>query len=368
MINVIFISVHPAPYRDPFFALLSQQPNVRLKVYHLFNLDKGHDFWNLPPPPYVSHIMERGIIIGKFKIFHPEIIKLLLKEKYDIIVTPGFIHYTTVFILIYCALFRKKYVLTFDTVAEKTNSKKIRKYFYKHAAAFFVPGKASEQYLLRMGIPLTKILHGAYDLDKREICLAMAKEDKIKNRLCFDIQQHSTVFLMVANMTPNRDYPILFKAFYDFNQKNPDSFLLVVGSGVELTTINDFCDTVKLNNFKIILSSSYGDLAKYYAVADWYIHTGSEPYSTAVKYAAIAGIPIISSYSIGASYDYIKPDKTGIIVDNPKDAKAWSDAMEVACNSDSACMGKYLKESTENTLMYHVEQFANFILTRKNEI
>lgn len=362
--NIVFVSAHPAPYRDPFFTLLSKQSKINLKVYHLFDLDSGHDFWNLAKPVYESHVLGRGFKLGKFRRFHPEIFRLIFKEKFDVIVMPGFLHYTTIFLLVCCALIRKKYILTFDTVSKIAKTQIISNLFYKHAMAFFVPGNASEQYLVKKGIPTTKILHGAYDLDENEIFSAIDRENKGKNRQCFDIPHHYKVYLMVANMTPNRDYPILFKAFHDFNQVNPESFLIVIGSGSELPKIKEFCEASKMTNFIIVPSVTYNEMAKYYSVADWYIHTGTEPYSTAVKYAAIAGIPIISSYSVGASYDHIMPYRTGIIVDNPKDSKAWMDAMGVAYHADSFSMGQRIKESSRDALTHHVEDFTKFILTQ----
>ena len=86
--------------------------------------------------------------------------------------------------------------------------------------------------------------------------------------------------------------------------------VIVIGDGPEYIKADAAKNT--LDNLLLIKSVEFDELHRYYALADAYIHPGSEPFSLAFVEAAIAGIPLISTHDVGASSDYLIDGYNGI--------------------------------------------------------
>ena len=139
---------------------------------------------------------------------------------------------------------------------------------------------------------------------------------------------------MVANFLPNRDYLILFNLMKEFKSKS-EIFFIIIGTGLELNRIRYYASKHKLNNFRIFEKIQFDLLTDFYSISNFYIHTGSEPYSTAVQFAAIAGLPIITSLNVGAAWDYIEDKKNGYLVTNKNDLDEWKMKFDKLLNLDA---------------------------------
>ncbi|MBV5312533.1 MAG: glycosyltransferase [Prolixibacteraceae bacterium] len=360
--KILVLSIHPAPYRDPLFNELSSIKNLELIVYNYFENDRGHSFWELSPPKYNQKTLTYPIHISK-KYFHIGIIPVLF-SKYDYIVIPGWSHYTSIFAIVFSLLFMKKIIMQTDNILERRNNKfsyTLKRYLLRKFSFLWIPGIASEQFhSTTYGIESEKIIKGAYALDEKTINEIHTSNLIIReeNRLKYGISNKSLVFLMVANFTPNRNHKLLFETFFEFQKENSNSYLVAIGDGPEKGEIERFCIKHDVRNYSILSNVKYLDLPKYYAMSDVYVHFGSEPYSTAIAIASITGKPIISSKSVGATFDYLVNEETGLLIQNVGSKVDWLSAFE-SLNEEKikSYSQKSLELSSRLSIHHYLEDF-----------
>jgi glycosyltransferase involved in cell wall biosynthesis len=331
MISLAYISIHPAPYRDPFLNKLAETPGVNLKVFQYESLDRGHSFWNLAPPKYHQFQFVRIFRhIGQGIHFPP--LKLVL-QRYDYYFIPGTLYLSSLFLLVVLPMLKRKVILCADSVSDATQSpvvKAIKRWIYRKTAFVMVPGEAGAMFFCQdYGFKRADCLLGGYALDVTSIRCQIQTIDEGNNLQflrTYHLPRDKKFFMMCANMQRNRDYPILVEAFKLFAEDKQDVHLLMIGGGPDAQRVDqmiaDFPMITRIDH------CSFDELVQFYANIYCYVHTGREPYSTALALGAIAGVPLISSSAVGASYDYIQDDVTGVLVSNYKSSSEWSAAMQ----------------------------------------
>jgi len=202
------------------------------------------------------------------------------------------------------------------------------RYIRSRASAHWVPGEASRQYLSEEGVKDYQIFKGCYNLDCDIISsqLEQRKEEGLRIRKDFSINEDGFVFLMVANVVPNRRHDLLLEAFSQVVAICPNSYLLLVGKGADCEGVVRLSKGKKMENIFFTGPVAFSDLPPLFSVADAYVHSGSETYSTAVAYAAIAGLPIITTPNVGAARDYVIDGETGFLVKS-EDVTSFADKM-----------------------------------------
>jgi len=189
-------------------------------------------------------------------------------------------------------------------------------------------------------------MEGAYLLDYNSIKKSLEGNIYRKNAIKkeFGIPDIK-IALMVANFLPNRNYLLLFNLIRQFKDKQ-DIFFVIIGTGAELKKILYFASKHNINNYKIFEKVKFNLLSDFYSISDFYIHTGSEHYSTALQYAAIAGMPILSSLKVGAVWDYLEDKKNGFLVVNHSDIEEWEMKLNMLLNLDALKLKKMGEHSS----------------------
>lgn len=336
--KIAFFSIHPAPYRDPLLNYLSQKEGVVLDVFSYQAVDYGHDFWKLDEPQYRNISLKT--LPGTRGKLHRGILKTVLFSGYDVFFWPGFLSFSSLLGMWLCALLRKHYVVTLDSVKDSGSKKNklrefIKKFFFNHAKLLFVPGAASANFLMdSYGIPPRRICAGAYCMDPRiyaDIAELHQQKETIKKRL--GLQPGEKIFLMVANMIKKRKYPLTAEAFLQVSKKFPNMRFLMIGKGEDYEKILEMAS--QSSALFPVNGCSFDALKEFYAVADVYVHGGKEPASTALLMGAGSNLPLISSYSVGFSLDCLEDGKSGFLVEDYADLKCWVSAFERAMTNEN---------------------------------
>ncbi len=325
--KLAFVSAHPAPYRDPFLRRLAACKDIDTKIFSLFSDDNDHSFWNLEEHGYPSEL------IGKrsehwFRLFL-RLLRRVIFGGFDVICWPGFHRPCTKAAMIACGLLGKRYGFCADSICQPNRggiAMAIKRFVVRRASFIFVPGKASQQFFVKeFGYPVEKICLGQYALEGKQIeenVLRLRSEKKIELRHKYGLADKDIVFLMVANMTPTRHYPITAAAFRRFTEHRPQAKFVMVGAGPELEKMQEMASKTK--SLKVIPGVSFAEMQELYALADVYVHGGAEPASTALVIGAISHLPLISSPSVGCSADVVKDGETGVLVEDCMDEGKWA--------------------------------------------
>ena len=328
--KIAFISNHPAPYRDPFLNRLVKTERFSVDVFTQFPKDRGHDYWNLVKPEYSSTLIvptPRSTI----RVFL-YMLRTFVFGSYDLVVYPGFLLWYLTACMLISAIIGKKYGFFADTVVHDECQglrQRIKKYIVRHASLIGCPGKAGTSYWgTTYGVPSTRICTGAYALDNEAIAARIAAERKHRDILRKSIGLTATnkVFLMVANMIPSRHYPITTAAFLRMSTKHPDAKYIIVGRGPVLDTM------MKLSKehpqIIVFPGVEFDKMLKLYALADVYVHGGTEPASTALVIGAIAGLPLVSSMAVGCAWDCLEHETSGFCVRDYLSVDDWQNGFE----------------------------------------
>jgi glycosyltransferase involved in cell wall biosynthesis len=322
-LRVGIISIHPAPYRDATFSALARRGVVDLTVLTLFELTPYHGFWDLEKQAYPNVLLRK--CFGRLRpwCFHPGMLPLLNREGFDVILVPGNSYATMWCVMYYCRLTRTPFIFSGDKICDRSQAsmlgsigKRLLSDILRSASACYVPGKASRQYLIGRGVAEDQIFEGAYNLDYATIRKRVEeeRENRPKFRQELSIDEDAFVFLMVANLLPNRRYDLLLKSFTIVASQHPYAHLLLVGNGLDATTVANLSPETETKNVHCVGPVAFDALAPLYAASDVYVHSGGEPYSTAVAYGAIAGLPIVTTPDVGAASDYLVEGQTGYVV------------------------------------------------------
>ncbi len=338
MKKIAFVSNHPAPYRDPFLSRLVRIPSLQVEVFSLFQRDGGHSFWALEAPAYKNEIVVPHSPKSQLWIFL-KCLRLFVFSKYDCVCWPGFLLKSLTWCMIIQVFLCKKYIICPDTVEQRPLAwplLMLKSWLVRHAFLIFVPGQAAHRYFIeQFHVPDFKIVKGCYALDNKSLLLRIKtfREDRAAIRARWGIKETEQLFLMVANMLENRCYPLLGTVFLEAARAYPDAKFLCVGSGPDYEKMEHLAH----GHSQLLISKgvSFDEMLALYAIADVYVHGGKEPASTALVIGAIAGLPILSSPSVGCSWDCLIHEKSGYQVSDYRSAEEWRDGfVYLLSNSD----------------------------------
>ncbi len=307
------LSVHPAPYRDETFNEIYRRGNVDIDVLFYFAFDKGHVEWNYERPGFPCSLFRGGLPVGKGDSLKVGLIKRLLDERFDVLVIPGYARINSMVTITYAIATHTPYILILDSIHHEDRKmllsplkRRIVQFIFKKAKAFWVPGEASSLYLRDLGINVERICQGAYCFDSPTLAAHVDAERQQREQIMgsLSITDGTFVFLSVAKMTKNRCFDLLIKAFTKI-RSGGKVHLVIVGNVPERLSIDSLLDEVGREGVTIVDPVEFDRLPSYYAIADAYVHSGHEPFSTATELAAISGLPIISTSGVGYIYDLI---------------------------------------------------------------
>ena len=320
--KTLVISMHPAPYRDPVFVALKNKTDV--DFLDLYGTDRGHTEWGYEHAKKTVKF-RRIPFLGDFHFGLRKIVK-----EYDTVLIPGWFPIGLLDLLIFCVKQHKKVVFSCDTVSCSNNL--FHKYIFKYLKkcnSFFVPGNRAALFLEnQVGIEPKKIFRGSYMIDESDWSNKVNKwrNNRQANRESLKISETDFILLFGGKFVKNRDIPLLVNSIKLAREKNKNIRCIIIGTGEFYK--DSILDCLKYDSNAIIHYEKvqYEELAKFYSVADCYIHPGDEPYSLATVQAVIAGLPIISHENVGCLSDYVVDGDNGLIIQE-KDSSKFSDAI-----------------------------------------
>ena len=359
------ISIHPAPYRDPTFALVHQRGVVNLQVLTMFEHDAGHPYWNLGEPPYPNIFLGRGYCIRENICWHPRILSLLRKNKFDAIVVPGYNHITSQLAILCCIASRTPLIFNSDGVLFTPNSTvrrpsrdRLVRLVLKYSAAVWVPGKASRDYMRYYDVPSERIFEGSYCLDTERLTVLVveARKTRLDTRARLGLNANSFLILFAGRMVPERGLRFLAEAFSRVSRSRKSISLLLIGKGTERHWLEEFFGERNLSNVQFRDPIPIEQITQYYTAADAYVLPSvNETYSLALAHAAVSSLPMITTDRVGAAADYVLDGETGYIVP-AGDARALANA--IAQLSSNVSLARRMGERAYQVSLRRTTQWA----------
>lgn len=351
--KIVFLTYIPSPYRVDFFNELKKHCNL-LVIYYCSKMPNSPWLKSDKVQNYKNKVLfEESKITGLFNL-----IKLLHKNRTEIIVIGGYSMLAEIISIFYLKLFRVKFVLNSDGGF-------ITKGFFKTLVKKFLIQSAS--YWLSSGINTTKTLinYGAKSSAIFEYHFSsLFKKDLLKdilpNEIINDLRNELKLkkdvnyLIFVGQLVQRKGVDILLEAIK--NVKSHNFEVLIVGSGdQEEILIDNLGDLSIKNKVHFLGKLPKEQVLKYLKVSDVFVFPSREDiWGLVLNEAVSSGLPIISSRRVGAAFSLIKDGVNGYIV-NTGNVIELSNAIEKILNKDLRLMSN---ESLNIAVKFTIEQMV----------
>jgi glycosyltransferase involved in cell wall biosynthesis len=246
--------------------------------------------------------------------FNPFLLRTLL--NYDIIVWgEPILSLNSLLFIPTLKLFRKKAVLWVDDWGYKKHL--IRKIFepfvrliYLIADGILVHGIKHYLYFLKLGVDKRKIF---FIGNASTIFREFSSKDEIERVRRILNTKH--IILYVGGLIKRKNVDKIIKAIYNLRKKNLDVGLLIVGQGPEIKSLYNLVWKMNLAyHIKFLGWIPFHRLANYYLAADVFVFPAeNEPWGLVINEALEAGIPIVTTKSVGAE-ELIVNNINGVLI------------------------------------------------------
>lgn len=312
-----------APYRIPVFNEIAKKADFFFKVFFLKEMQR-HREW----PVYKDEIKFHYETLPGFLFegntirtahFNPTVIGKLIFENYDVAITGGWHQPSYYLVQLYTRLWKKKLVLWCESTGRDHRNhtglpKILRRLFIQGTSGSIVPGKASKNYLLSMGVPEKKIWIAPNAVDSGFYASASAQAKKNKNKIKIEKGLPEKLLLYVGRLDPEKGLLDLLQAYAEIKQEMKGLGLVLCGDGSQRETLEAFCRQKALKDIFFAGFLSREELSVYYGISDLFVlpsHT--EPWGLVVNEAMSCGLPVLCSKKAGAADDLIMNGENGYV-------------------------------------------------------
>lgn len=294
--------------------------------------------------------------------FQRGLIKAVLREKPDVIISDGFFQWT------YAALWlratrRIPHVMCYERTAHtERNAQWYRKAYRKLAMrwidAMCCNGRLCGEYVRSLGFPAERITYGHMVADVKTL------KEKSEQVTAQQIQQkrselhlQGVVFLYVGQIIPRKGATELLKAWKAFSgEAGKYSYsLLLVGGGSQEAECRAYCAENDLDNVRFTGEIDYDLLPLYYRCGDVFvIPTLEDNWSLVVPEAMACGLPVLCSKYNGCWPELVKPENGWVF--NPLDASDTIRVLQLCLNKSQSLQA--MGETSINIIENHTASQA----------
>jgi len=336
--KIYCLQSHPIQYFSPLFQAIAAKGFCNFKVFYCSDssvkgyFDRGFGSnikWDIPllegyPSQFLKNYSPKpGTNLKLFNLINPGIIKVILKDKPDIVWLHGWSYLTIWFAIMACKIsgtkiwMKSESPLNQELVKSKQNRflKKIflQHFLFKLIDKFLYIGTENKEFYQHYKVPDHKLIFSPYAIDNDRFSKAFHKlkseKNKIKEQL--NIPLNSIVLLFSGKLISKKRPLDLLDAFKQLN--DPNLFLIFLGDGELKTTIEE---EVKINNIENVKISGFvnqKEISNYYTMANILIlpSTMGETWGLVVNEAMNFDLPVIVSDMVGCAKDLVKDDVNG---------------------------------------------------------
>jgi glycosyltransferase involved in cell wall biosynthesis len=332
MRKLAIITTHPIQYNAPFFSLLAQRANIKVKVFYTWSQTQtGAKFdpgfgkeisWDIPllqgyEFAFVENTSKNPGSHHFFGIENPSLKDEVAAFSPNAILVYGWSFKSHLQLIKY---FKGKIPIWFrgdSTILTQQGFFKriLRKlwltWVYKNVDVALFPGEANKQYSLEYGLKQDQLKWMPHAIDNDRFF----SNDKILNeaivlREKLNISSEEVVFLFAGKLEPIKQPVMLIDAFNLANLTKAK--LVILGNG----SLEILLKNKGRNNSNIIFVDFQNQSAMpaWYAMSDVFVlPSKSETWGLAINEAMAAGKPVIASEACGATLNLVKPNQTGFV-------------------------------------------------------
>lgn len=293
----------PAPYRIPLFNALADRLDFR--ALFLSRTDPRHPFyeqheeeWRFERRFLGGAQLRRG---ARWVVLSRGVLRELRRFRPDAVGVGGWNQPAFWQALVYCRARRIPLLVWVESTAQDVRPESAplelaKRALIRGASGFFVPGRASAEYVRSFGIPDDRIALAPNAVDAE--IFGAAAVDRSGRETC--------TFLYAGRLDPEKGLDVLVAAF-----SRVPGRLVIAGSGAEEERLRALAnDRVRFTG-----PLDRDELVPLYAEADVFVlPSRSEPWGMVLNEAAAAGLALVATDGVGAAHDLVEDGVNGFRV------------------------------------------------------
>jgi glycosyltransferase involved in cell wall biosynthesis len=306
----------PAPFRIPLFNELARRVELRV----LFASDTD------PKRPYPVHDDEFafswsvlpgwGVIARKrWLMLNRRVVRELWRFRPDVVMIGGWNQPAFWEALCFATARRRTALCWVESTArdERPGSmprERAKRLFLRACDGFVVPGSASRDYLLGLGVPEERIAIAPNAIDASIFAERVAAERLEREDLRVRLGVNGYCILTIARLDPEKSIDLLIRAIAKLE---PDVELVVAGTGSCKEELRLLAADLAPERVRFLGFVSRDELVSWYAAADVFaLPSRSDQWGMALSEAAAAGLPLLASEAVGGAWELIEDGVNGL--------------------------------------------------------
>lgn len=363
--RILFTSNIPVPYRMDFFNELGKLVDLTV-VFERKNAKTRNDEWLNNTAKDFKPIFLKGINIGDDIAFCPEIINIIRKGNFDLIIIG--IYYSPTGILLTSYLKAKKipYAFSGDGGFFKKEPRFkfiLKKLLINGASMYLVPSGHAIELLKHYGVPdnLCRI-YPFSSIWEKDIMLPATIEEKKKKRKELNIKENFVV-LAVGRLVFLKNWDLLIEASRYFD---PSSGFYLIGGQPEGTCYEEIAYNSP-DNFYFVDFKQKETLKDYFRSADVFVlPTRHDAWGLVINEAMAYGVPVITTDMCTAGKELIDDGINGLII-KVGDREGLVSALQTLKDNPDL-IDNYSKKGYEKIKGYTIETMALSYFNYINEL
>lgn len=316
--KILFLTNIPSPYRVEFFSRLGKFIDLTV-IYELRVASNRDPSWRA----IGTEITHKEIYLESTRVISDGGISTkvfsYLNGDYDFIIVGTHGTPTAKLAILYMRLKGIPYILNIDGMLscelddKNWLNKKLRKWLFLGAMAYFTSGYDTDEYVRRLGIQGSFYHYHFSSISEKDVLEScnFASKDKVKSRLGIK-EQH--LLICVARFIPIKGIDSLLRVFNKINRK--DIGLVLVGGekNVYENILREFPESVQE---RLYFPGFMGKekLMEYYSAADIFVlPTHHDEWGLVVNEAMGMGLPVVTTNKCGAGLEIIQDGENGYVV------------------------------------------------------
>lgn len=353
--KVFVLSTFPAPYRIGVFNELNKYVDLTVYFERVFDESRNPEWFEKN-----FNDIKGGLLLGADdpkKKLKTEIIKLILKNNFDLVLVYEYSTPTAALLMLICRIMGIPYFINVDGAFIKGNPIKnaVKKIFISGAEACLANGEHAKKYLLKFGAKEEQIFnHNFSSLYTKDIITNVINNETKKSlKRKYNLPENKTA-ISVGQFIYRKGFDILIKAW---NEVNSEFNLLIIGGGEMENELKEQIDSFKLTNVNLIGFKHKEELFDYFKACDLFIlPTREDIWGLVVNEAMACGLPVLTTDKCIAGLELIENYLNGFIVP-VEDSKALAGRINQLLTNDRMIeeMGK---RNLEKIRPYTIENVA----------
>lgn len=313
------------PYRLPTLQILQASPLIRFEQWIMAASERNRR-WDPPrSTPMLRTFRDWGIDLSHRDMatahFNPGILWELSSRPPDLVILGGYEHPTCLYAGLLLArkgvpfLLSSESISLEDSVVGRQAPFLVRK-LVSRCAGVIVPGRASREHFLDLGVPEERIFVAPNAVDVDRFAPARTPEEKRAAREALGLPD-KTLCLYVGRLTRTKGITELLNAFASLLPVEKNLHLVIIGDGLLKAEIQSRVarDPSLRGSVSLVGYAPEELLPQYYLASDIFVFpTQRDIWGLVLNEAMCAGLPVVSSDGAAATLDLLEDGVNGLLV------------------------------------------------------